>query len=85
MYRAVVKAEGTQAGAPTDERGMFILKGVPVGWHTVSVSMVGYETAILKEVLAGSAKEVYLEVGLVQKPVELGKFGFFCRRISCRV
>ena len=71
LYRAVVKAEGTQAGAPTDERGMFILKGVPVGRHTVSVSMVGYETAILKEVLAGSAKEVYLEVGLVQKPVEL--------------
>ncbi len=71
LYPAIVKIDGANIGSPTDEKGTFILENVPLGRHTVSVSMVGYETAVIKEVLVGSAKEVYLEAGLTEKPVEL--------------
>ncbi len=71
LYPATIRIDGTHTSAPTDGKGMFILKDVPIGRHTVSVSMVGYETAVIKEVLVSSAKEVYLEVGLTQQPIEL--------------
>lgn len=71
LQSAMVKLEGTSIGVTTDEEGTFVLSQVPIGRHTVSVNYLGYETSIIKEILVGSAKEVYLEVGLVQKPIEL--------------
>lgn len=71
LQSAMVKLEGTSIGVTTDAEGTFVLSRVPIGRHTVSVNYLGYETSIIKEILVGSAKEVYLEVGLVQKPIEL--------------
>lgn len=64
----------TQMGTTTDEEGMFVLKNVPIGRHTIYVTSIGYETAIIKEVLLGSAKEVYLEIALTEKITELETF-----------
>lgn len=61
----------TQMGTTTDEEGMFVLNNVPIGRHTIYASGIGYETAIIKEVLVGSAKEVYLEIALTEKVTEL--------------
>ncbi|HHU58100.1 MAG TPA: TonB-dependent receptor [Bacteroidales bacterium] len=61
----------TQMGSTTDENGQFVLKNVPIGRHTIYVSSIGYETAIIKEVLVGSAKEVYLQITLKEKVTEL--------------
>jgi hypothetical protein len=36
-------------------------------------SFIGYETAVIKEVLAGSVHEAYLEIKLTEKPMELGE------------
>jgi hypothetical protein len=57
----------------TDEEGKFVLKNVPLGRHTIIVSMVGYENAIFKEVLLSSAKEVYLEIELEEKYTQLAE------------
>ena len=61
----------TEMGTTTDEKGMFVLENVPLGRQTVYVSSVGYETAIIKEVLVGSGREVQLDIALTEKVTEL--------------
>ena len=56
----------TQAGTTTDKDGRFIIQNVSLGRHTIKVSRIGYEAAIIKEVLVGSAKEVFLEIELTE-------------------
>lgn len=66
-----VVLDATQTGTTTDEKGMFALNNIPIGRHTIYVSSIGYETAIVKEILVGSAKEVFLEIELTEKTMEL--------------
>ncbi|MDR2039000.1 MAG: carboxypeptidase-like regulatory domain-containing protein [Bacteroidales bacterium] len=73
LYAVAVVLDDSRTGSTTDEKGMFVLDNVPIGRHTVYASYIGYETAIIKEVLVGSAKEVYLEISLTEKPMELGE------------
>ena len=56
----------TPMGTTTNEEGVFVLNNVPIGRHTIYASSIGYETAIMKEVLVGS-KEVYLKIALTEK------------------
>jgi len=71
LYSITVLLDATHAGTMSDEKGMFTLDNVSIGRHTVYVSSVGYETAIVKEILVGSAKEVYLEIPLTEKITDL--------------
>jgi hypothetical protein len=66
-----VGIEDSQIGSSTDDKGVFVLENVPIGRHTIHVSNIGYETAIIQEVLVGSAREVYLEIGLTERVTEL--------------
>ncbi len=71
LYAVTVILDASQTGAATDDKGMFVLNNVSIGRHTLYVSSIGYETAIIKEVLVGSAKEVYLEIPLTEKTITL--------------
>lgn len=71
LYAATVGLNNTTIGTTTDENGMFILENVPIGRHTVFATYMGYETGILKEILVGSAREVYLEIPLTEKVMQL--------------
>jgi len=51
-------------GVTTDMDGYFKIEDLPVGRHSIEVSYVGYEKAVLSEILLGSAKEVVLTVEL---------------------
>jgi len=55
---------GPITGVITDEKGSFIIEDVPVGRYTMLVSHVGYKSNILREILVGTGKEVFLNVGL---------------------
>jgi hypothetical protein len=68
-----VKLENTAIGAITADDGSFTLSQAPLGRHTVQASFIGYETALVKEVLVGSAREVYLEIKLSENPLELAE------------
>jgi hypothetical protein len=60
-------------GTNTDLQGKFELKNVPVGRHSIRISYVGYEEAILSEVLVGSAKEVTLSISLEESLESIGE------------
>ena len=50
LIGANVWVEGTYLGASTDADGDFMILKVPVGWHTVKVSYMGYRTVIEENV-----------------------------------
>lgn len=58
----------------TDESGRYMLPAVPVGRQQFSYGYIGYDPAVIPEVLVTSGKEVILDVALEQKPVTLESF-----------
>lgn len=60
-------------GTTTDEKGQFVLSGIPVGRHNVEATFLGYEPGIFREVLVTSAKEGYLDISLKENVRELSE------------
>ncbi len=60
-------------GATTDEQGIFELRNVPVGRYSLRITYVGYEDAILTEVVVGSAKEVVLSIDIAEAAESIGE------------
>ncbi|MCC8154256.1 MAG: carboxypeptidase-like regulatory domain-containing protein [Tannerellaceae bacterium] len=58
-------------GTSTNEKGEFIIPGVPVGRYQVIASFVGYHTYYMNEVLVNSSKETFLEFQLQENIFEL--------------
>ena len=57
----------TLIGSTTDVDGKFRLEKVPVGRRAIKVSSIGYEDAVLSNIIITSAKEVVLTVELREK------------------
>ncbi len=71
-YASVVLLDSLSSwGTTTDSTGRFTLPKVPVGRHDLQISCLGYEPALLKEILVSSSKEVILEVRLQKALVVL--------------
>ena len=51
-------------GAVTNFDGEYIIRDVPIGRHNIQFSFLGYEAAVFREIVVGSAKEVVLNVQL---------------------
>jgi len=62
-----------EIGTMTDDNGTFALENIPVGRHDLQASSVGYESAIIREIMVNSAKEVYLEIQMKENVRELGE------------
>ncbi len=60
-------------GTNTDLQGKFELNNVPVGRYSIRVTYVGYENAIVSEVVVGSAKEVSLSIEIEESVESLGE------------
>lgn len=63
---ATVSIEGSKQ-AITDNSGIFYLRNVSVGRQNVTVSMTGYESALLSNIEVTSSKEVVLEIRIKEK------------------
>jgi len=62
---------GPLTGVIADEAGIFQIENVPVGRYNIMVSHVGYKSFIMREVLVGTAKEVFLDVGMRELVFEM--------------
>lgn len=58
-------------GVVADSLGQFSLQRIPVGRHSVQCQFVGYEPAILKEILVSSARESFLDIRLQESTTTL--------------
>src|SRR3982751_133778 len=53
---------GSRSGATTDSIGQFKISGVPIGRHSIDVSLIGYESRQVAEIAVTSGKEIYLTI-----------------------
>src|SRR6056297_2141464 len=51
-------------GTNSDLDGNFYLENVPVGRHNIQVTMMGYESYIMNELLVSSGQQPVLAIGL---------------------
>jgi len=58
-------------GTITNDDGSFSLGGVPIGRYKIQISIIGYNSTIVPEILVSSGKETVLQIGLKQSINEL--------------
>jgi hypothetical protein len=56
-----------QMGAVTNDKGEFVIENVPVGRQSLQVSYIGYHPVILNNIIVTSARQVVLNINMVQK------------------
>lgn len=61
--------EATQLGAAADLEGKFVIYNVPAGLYTAKVTMIGYQTQIIKAVRIISDHKTRLEIELQQQAI----------------
>lgn len=69
---AIVTLLGTEPrlGAETQTDGSFSIENVKLGRYNIQVSLIGYNTEIIPEILLSSGKEVTLSISLKEKIVK---------------
>ncbi|MDH5382177.1 MAG: carboxypeptidase-like regulatory domain-containing protein, partial [Cyclobacteriaceae bacterium] len=60
-------------GTTTNLDGEFILENVPIGRQSIKISMMGYESYFVNDLLISSGKQVVLNIGLEESTMELGE------------
>ena len=68
-----IAIQNSTNGTITDSLGNFTLPNITVGRYDIHVSMIGYETLILKEIQVTSGKEVFLNVSLKESTTSLSE------------
>ena len=68
---ANVVVVGTKLGSSTDENGKFNIRGVEVGTYNVNVSLLGFESAIITDVVVSTAKPTALTISLQESKIQL--------------
>ncbi len=64
--RVVIIGSDPVIGSVADENGKFKLEEVPVGRHTIKITMIGYEDRVMPNLLVNSGKEVVINIELVE-------------------
>lgn len=72
-YASIGLSDLPHIGTTTDKDGKFTLINIPVGRHDIQTTSLGYESAVFREIMVTSAKEVYLEIQLKEAPEELSE------------
>ena len=72
-YATIQVEDAPDRGAITDSLGNFLLKGIPLGRHSVKATFVGYAPSLIREILVSSAKENFLEIAMTENTQELGE------------
>ncbi|NOY06475.1 MAG: TonB-dependent receptor plug domain-containing protein, partial [Chlorobi bacterium] len=70
----------TRFGAIADEAGKFIIRNVPKGSYTLRVSMVGYDSKEIRNVVPGEAQ--MLRIVLREAPIKTGTVEVTSRRME---
>ena len=75
IFGATIIILGTDPiqGASSGVDGSFEIKEVPVGRHSLKISSIGYEEAVIPELLVGSGKEVVLTIRLQEVFTQLNE------------
>lgn len=73
LIGANVRIEKTLFGSATTAKGTFRITKVPIGEISIRISMIGYETKLIGNILIKPNEETKVEVWLKQAPIETGE------------
>lgn len=73
FVNVVVEGSNPVIGTTTGMDGAFEIEGVPVGRQNIRVSMIGYETLLVNEIMVTSGNQVALDVFLAPETAELAE------------
>jgi hypothetical protein len=68
---ATVQVLGTKLGASTDENGKFAIVEVPMGTYQIRVSLIGYESIVMSDIVVTAARPTELLFKLHQTDIDL--------------
>lgn len=68
---ATIVLMGTDQSVIADSLGNFRINNVPIGRHSIQVSLIGYESGTVAEFLVTSGKEIILTIPLREKVAKL--------------
>lgn len=54
-------------GAATDDKGFFVIRGLPTGRVNIKMTYIGYEDAYMGQILVGTGKETYVNIEMQEK------------------
>ncbi len=63
---AVVNVSSPIAAA-TDDKGFFVIRGLPTGRVNIKMTYIGYEDAYVGQILVGTGKETYVNIEMQEK------------------
>ncbi len=69
-------------GTSTDSTGRFRFEDLPLGYYNLKVSLIGYESLILSQLLLESGKELVLEINLSEKVETLNEVLLIGKRVA---
>ncbi len=67
-----VVIDGTRLGAASDKAGNYVIPKVPPGSYRLVFQMLGYKTAIVRQVDVTSGKTTTVDMDMEPRPLELG-------------
>lgn len=76
----VAVKDSIRLSATTDTNGRYVIKGVPLGKHTIITTYIGYLDATIPEVLVTSGREVVLPIELEESANELKTVSITAKR-----
>ena len=79
---ATVMVDGTQLGAATDLHGKFLIKNVPFGTYTLSISSVGYTRSQIAEVVVSESPVSDFSIQLMPEIYEQKAVKVTAKRLS---
>ncbi len=62
----IIRGTDPLIGTVTDLDGKFRIEKVPVGRYDLTISFVGYEIYVVRDLIVGSVKEVVIQAGLIE-------------------
>lgn len=81
---ALIKLVGSTEGAITDENGEYAIF-LPLGYHRLEVSFLGYQSKILEEILVTAGKEVILNIQLDKSSLTLADANVTARALPVKL
>lgn len=70
---ATIKVKETSKAAVTDMNGKYSITGLTTGRYTIEASYIGYQPAVIPEILVTEGKEVVINVPISESLKELGE------------
>ncbi len=80
LAAASISLLGSEKMVTADSAGNFKISQVPIGRHSVNISLVGYEPATIAEMLVTSGKEIFLTIPLREKVKQLEEIKVMSRK-----